>query len=307
LEKIAFFFIWSGLAVILLAFLSYYMKDNTVIGYTNESINLLGSMGEYIGGLVGSLWALAGVILFYETLKFQRTELIMQREELGYQRTEIMEQTNQYIIQNQTLITRKMEGTFFQLISLHNEIVHSLHLDFESHPSYQGKTSTIANGRYCFNYFYKFFYKTFSDNIDLTGVASSETEDINLIIKESFKTFFTEFQEDIGHYYRNLFNLALYVDKSKLNAKKFYCNLIRSLLSNYELVLLFYYCLSDYGAKMKILTEKYSLFVQLPENELLDKRHMNLFDKKAFEEDYDISIEETSSVSLRRTDESRQD
>lgn len=300
-EKVAFAFIWSGLIIIILALLSLVLKDFDFFGMTTQNFQLLGNFGEYVGGLVGSIWALAGVILFYETLRFQRTELRLQREELQNQRSEIMEQTRQYIIQNQTMMTRKLEGTFFQMISLHNEIVESLHLNFQSHPSLEPQGHLDIKGRYCFQYFYKFFTKAYNENIDLTGMTTADKEDALFIINESYMKFFTEFQEDIGHYFRNLFNIALYIDKSKMPNKKFYYNLIRSLLSNYELIILFYHCLSENGVKMKKMAEKYSLFTQVPDNELLDRRHKDLYDSRAFIEDYEIVIDDEPDF-LRKYD-----
>jgi len=196
-EKIAFAFIWSGLVIIILAILSFAFRDLNFLGINTGSFELLGQFGEYIGGLVGSIWALAGVILFYETLRFQRTELRLQREELQNQRSEIMEQTRQYIIQNQTLMTRKMEGTFFQLISLHNEIVDSLIINFETHPTLREGGNSQVSGRYCFNLFYKNFVKHFNENVDLTGMTVSKQEDALFLISKSFKAFYIEFQEDI--------------------------------------------------------------------------------------------------------------
>ncbi len=49
----------------------------------------IGEWGNYISGITGSLWALAGVILFYRTLLLQKKEIEFQREELGLQREEI--------------------------------------------------------------------------------------------------------------------------------------------------------------------------------------------------------------------------
>ncbi|MFC2131796.1 putative phage abortive infection protein [Bacteroidota bacterium] len=289
-EKIAFALIWAGLIVIFLAFLTFIFRETHFLGITKESFEILGQFGEYIGGIVGSVWALAGVILFYETLRFQRRELKLQREELQNQREDNMEQTQQYILQNQTLMTRKLEGTFFQLLSLHNSTVDSLILNFKYHPSLKGSGKAIIQGRYCFNHFYRFYTSTFHDYIDVTGIVSTDTEDMRELLNETFEKFYQEFHEDIGHYFRNLFNLGLFVNQSNLYNKKFYFNLIRSMLSNYELVLLFYFCLSNYGKNMKSLIEKYSLFVQLPASELIDRRHMDLFDKKAFEENYLINI-----------------
>lgn len=297
-EKIALILILAGAILVVITIITVLLSDAKFLGFSKDTSETLGALGEYIGGVVGSIWSLASIVLFYETLRFQRSELKLQREELHSQRTEIMEQTNQYILQNQTLLTRRLEGTFFQIINLHNSIVSSLTLDSIEHPFFK-KLDKAINGRYCFYYYYKHFKAIYNDNVDLTGISGSNINEVKELINESFKAFYSEYQEDIGHYFRNLFNLALFIDKSKLINKKFYYNIVRSLLSNYELLILFYYCISDYGEKMKKLAEKYSLFSLIPINEIIDKRHMDLLDSGAYEDSSDIQIEDTPTFLLR--------
>jgi hypothetical protein len=71
----------------------------------------IGQLGDVIGGLVGSLWALAGVLLFYSALVLQREEfkdqLVVNKETKGLIET-----------QTKTLIKQQIEGTIFQLLSL---------------------------------------------------------------------------------------------------------------------------------------------------------------------------------------------
>lgn len=47
---------------------------------------IIGQLGDFVGGVSGSLWALAGVALFYLALQEQRKELALQREEFTVNR-----------------------------------------------------------------------------------------------------------------------------------------------------------------------------------------------------------------------------
>ncbi|MBO6794733.1 MAG: hypothetical protein JJ895_12550 [Balneolaceae bacterium] len=55
-------------------------------------------------------------------------------------------------------------------------------------------------------------------------------------------------------------------------------------MSRYELLLLFYNCLSDLGnKKFKPLIEKYALLKTVPKDALFSRDHLDLYDKNAFE------------------------
>jgi hypothetical protein len=62
--------------------------------YTVSSSPILldktGQVGDFIGGLIGTLWALTGVLLFYSSLRLQRKELSLQRKELKESRSEFI-------------------------------------------------------------------------------------------------------------------------------------------------------------------------------------------------------------------------
>ena len=102
--------------------------------FIKNSINheLLSEYAQFIGGIVGSFWSLAGVALFYaalrrqgmefevqrEQLEMQREELVLQRDELKLQRfetelqrKEFERQTEQLMMQNSTLAIQKFENT----------------------------------------------------------------------------------------------------------------------------------------------------------------------------------------------------
>ncbi len=283
-ERFAIILIWIGIVIILIT---------TVLFSFNNTLEIMqkhfGQYGEYVGGLVGALWSLASVLLFYEALLFQRNELKMQRHELELQRHEIIEQTEQYRMQNETLSQQMFENTFFQLLTLHNEIVNSINIELEEHsfgisqPQKLG-TSNLIRGRDCFVEFYNYFKFIYMDTVELMSVTNPSNDDYLNIINESFDRFYYMYQEHLGHYFRNLYNLVKFIDRSEIKNKTFYTNLVHAHLSNFELILLFYSNLSNIGTNFKPLVEKYSILINLPEMELIDIRHKELYDEKAYKQ-----------------------
>ena len=53
--------------------------------------------------------------------------------------------------------------------------------------------------------------------------------------------------------------------------------MVRAQLSKYELLLLYYNCLSDVGEKFRPLVERYDLLKMVNTTELLDEAHMGRY------------------------------
>lgn len=275
-ERIAMFLIWSGLFLIIII--------TAIYSFTNilpEFKDLFGEYGEYIGGLVGSLWALAGVTLFYEALRFQRTELRMQRHELELQRHEIIEQTEQSKRQNEMIEVQTFESTFFNLLSLHTEIVETIELEVRDYENESEEAAKKYTGRDCFVEYYQIFKKVFNFSFEKVTPEDFTPDSMKLLVEYSFRVFFEEHQANLGHYFRTLFTLFNFIDQSNLKNKEFYISLSLSQLSNYELVLLYFHGLSDKNKAFKPIIEKYSLLYQVPEDELVDITR-DIYDEKAF-------------------------
>lgn len=62
---------------------------------------LTGIVGDFIGGIVGSLWALAGVFFFFWALLYQRRDLNLQSELLELQRREMETMGKELEVSNQ--------------------------------------------------------------------------------------------------------------------------------------------------------------------------------------------------------------
>jgi len=69
---LAFFSILAGLVVFFVYLIQ--LKSSYTILSNNIDIEKTGQIGDFIGGLVGSIWSLTGVLLFYATLRLQSRE-----------------------------------------------------------------------------------------------------------------------------------------------------------------------------------------------------------------------------------------
>ncbi len=108
-------FISLAVGFFILAGFTVFLCRNFVIAWNISQDNIIettGSIGDFIGGVIGSFWALTGVFLLYLTLKMQKEELVNQRTELQNTR-EVFE-------------TQKFENTFFNLLQNQKHLLSEL-------------------------------------------------------------------------------------------------------------------------------------------------------------------------------------
>lgn len=252
-------FVWIGLIVVAIWALSIPIISQ----YENPGI--IGDMFGAVNALFSGL-AFAGVIV---AIKLQREELRNTRKELKYTRREIEAQKKEMQLQNATLVKQNFEDTFFSLLRLQQEAVHSL--DFNDN-------SKDHKGRDCFAALYKKFKNNRAREINRSVVSQND------VAGYYESTFYPSHQSDLGHYFRTLYNIIKFIDKSEITEKKLYTNLVRAQLSSFELTFVFYNCLSKFGIeKFKPLVEKYALLKNLDTGLLIDPdNHQLLFEQSAF-------------------------
>jgi hypothetical protein len=95
--------------------------------YNQPTFNL-NELGDFLGGVVGPLFSLAGLIIIYVAFLGQKQQLLLQQQELKATREELAGQRKQLELQNRQTKKRNYENTFFRVITLQNEIVDGLHL-----------------------------------------------------------------------------------------------------------------------------------------------------------------------------------
>lgn len=234
-----------------------------------EDSGLFGDSSGAMNALFSAL-AFAGVIF---AIILQKKELELQREELEQTREELKGQKKELIQQNDTLRRQRFENTFFQMMSLQQEIVNTL--------SY---FRPQIKGRDVFKVLYEYsntHHIDFNGNvIDLQSLKealrkkhySQKIESFDILSQDNNKSGFdyspynkADQPQYLDHYFRHLYRMVKFVDETKLLPDNFderyqYTSMIRATLSRYEIVWLFYNGLSENGVeKFKPLIEKYAL------------------------------------------------
>jgi hypothetical protein len=255
-------------------FIPFNILDGFTLGRNVIHIGKYNELGDFVNGITSPFLSMAAFILLFLTYSSQKTELRLNRSILEKQYEQLSKQ--------------QFESTFFNLLNLHNQIVNAITTESLRRSTVSKGVTTeerrIITGRECFIFFYeqlRAIYHQMSRNIDKSKepIFKDGSEKIDVIYYE----FFMERQSDLGHYFRNLYQIIKFVDDSHIPNKQDYINLIGAQLSSSELLILCFNCLSRFGKEFKVLIEKYSLLKSISnDNELLRYECRDLFDKKAF-------------------------
>lgn len=255
-------------------FIPFNIMDGVTLGRNVIHIGKYNELGDFINGITSPFLSMAAFILLFLTYSSQKTELRLNRKILEKQYEQLSKQ--------------QFESTFFNLLNLHNQIVNAITTESISRRSGSNEKTVeerrIIAGRECFILFYqqlRSIYNGMSRNIERSKkpILKNESEKIDIIYYE----FFMNRQSELGHYYRNLFQIIKFVDDSHISNKQDYINLIGAQLSSSELLILCFHSLSRFGEEFKVLIEKYSFLKSISnDNELLRYECRNLFDQKAF-------------------------
>jgi hypothetical protein len=99
-----------------------------------------------------------------------------------------------------------------------------------------------------------------------------------------YDEYYRDSDDDLGHYFGNLFQVLSFVDKTNAPInKREYTSLIRAQLSSYELMFLFYHGLSFWGQiDFKPLIEQYGLLHYLDKKLVHEVIRDYSYDNKAF-------------------------
>jgi hypothetical protein len=212
----------------------------------------LGTYGDSFGALntLFSGLAFAAIVL----------SIYLQSKEIRETRREVEEQRSQQTKQ-------VFENSFFQLLYLSNQIVKN----FSYTSDYGASQST--SGKNCFEAIRRDFVSV--------ALMSAHWGSSSEIRYEKF--YLKHTHDELGHYFRNLYQVVKLVHFSKMPDKKFYTNIVRAQLSSHELYLLFYNGLSRFGRERFFpLLVEYEFFEHLPVDEELLQADAEKYGRKAF-------------------------
>ncbi len=197
-------------------------------------------IGDTLAGFAGSLafvWLIVTVWL--------------QGQELSDTRQVLKEQKEEFQKSNENMAAQRFEVAFFELISTLNSIIASIDVLFN------GRKEA---GRDCFHAHYSGL------SYEIANRIKDEPSEEKIAIE--VEKFFLRNGHEFSHYFRFLYNCFRFLSESK-EAKPHHGKLLRSLLSDHELAILFYNMKTDAGEKFKIYAIEYDIFDNLRPDILL--------------------------------------
>lgn len=246
----------------------FIQKLKVIEGNIWDDPAFMGMAGEFLGGTVGSIWALAGVILFFLALIYQKRELVLQRMELHESR-KIMES------QSNTIAIQQFENTFFQL------------LNFHMNAATQIRSTSNGSSRKPMNAFDGLFNDFRKETNTLkkrrkSDAGTSKPSDESF--EHCFVAVYEGYKNTFQHYLENYKTLLLFI-KNKSADPGFYYNILKSHFTEQEVLIHFYYVLlATKNPDLKKITEEYHLFQKLNQRTVseIDPYHLQKMDEKAY-------------------------
>ncbi|MCK9618997.1 MAG: putative phage abortive infection protein [Methylobacter sp.] len=235
-----------------------------------------GTIGDMFGAVNALFSGLAFAGLIY-TIFLQKNELGLQRKELELTREELRGQRETMQAQNEQITLQNFEGTFFQMLRLHNELLNSI--DFTTGG---GENAVkVQAGRDCFMMAWQRYKPLFAKDAEQVD-SEQRYEQINA----AYLKLWTKYEGEFGHYFRSLYNVIKFVNNSHVKDKKHYTNIVRAQLSGQELLILLYNCIYHDDSKFTPLIEKYALLKHVPYKALSSMLDIEFYQSSAFGDEY---------------------
>jgi len=205
--------------------------------------DLFGAINALFTGLAFA--GLIGTMIFQQReLKLQRRELKLQREEVAQTRAEIAGQREQMELQNKQMRKQIFENTFFQMLRVFNEYIQDISGPFNTSGNIPRK------GRDQLGFI--------ASHVTYAGIDGE-------IVSLNYENTYKDYSDDLGGYFRVLYNIIKYVHTSDQKDKKLYTNIVRAQLSDSELILLKANLATPVGKKFVSYANEYELLKHCPE------------------------------------------
>ena len=213
------------------------------------SIEKSAQIGDFIGGVVATLFSIAAFLLLYETLITQKREI----------------KENKRI-----LLKQSFETNLFQMINMHNDFVKEFDIQADVN-DLEGKIKSgniITVGRDSFNFVYSRYMKS--------NIINSRVGNKDYIKKEVFDVMLNDWSDDLNHYFKHACEIVKYITASAFTEEiQQYMVLFASGLSDSEKALYYYYVVfyTDVIFKNNMIT--YNFFADMPNEKLISEEHKN--------------------------------
>lgn len=201
------------------------------------NFNKFGTFGDFIGGVVGTVFAFLNVHLLIKTIGLQNKANVQSEKSYAYvQKTENV---------------RTMDTQINSLLSLYNSVVEAI-----SFQNKQGKEGLKAAADYILSY--------------STGAGSDYLRDERAI--HAFEAIYANLRDKLAVYFRVIYRMLCVLKQSDIDDKVRYnyAKMLRSQFTESELFLLRYNALTYNGKNMQEQILAFNLLKHLPSSKLFD-------------------------------------
>jgi hypothetical protein len=181
---------------------------------------------------------------------------------------ELREQRKEFEDMNRNMECQRFENTFFEMLTTLSRIASQLRLKVDRN------IKDKPEGRVVFEMLGSEFTATYKKKTNLASPAEKRAT-------EAYDAFWNARRTDLSHYFRYLFNFLRLISDSEVS-KPYHAKILRSQISDEELKLLFYNCLSTSGKKMQKYAVEFELFDNMHPSDLVETSHAKLIDPKVF-------------------------
>jgi len=252
-EKRGFSLFWTSMVAMVVIAAGLIAGAAWALGHPPLDLEQMGQNGDFFGGVLNPLLTFLTFLALLYTLVLQRKELKESRTQFERSADALSEQNSQ--------------TAFYQALTIHNDLVGALQVT-------DPVTQETARGRDAFRVIYSEIRKLYRQK---QGKLPKGGEDKAIV--HAFGVVLRNHPE-LAHYFRYLFNTIVLVERFPKAPQ--YIKLLRSLLSNHELLLLYYNAaVSPPGKAFTELAVRHELFDNMPAH-LLDNAHAELLPKAVF-------------------------
>ncbi|NWE12836.1 putative phage abortive infection protein [Pseudomonas yamanorum] len=219
---------------------------DTLVGIRSGSFgDAFGTLNALFSGL-----AFSGVLI---TVLLQRKDLRGSQEEASRQ---------------------QIESQFYNMLRLQQEIVSSIDLQrTQFNPISNSSIQIVTQGRDCFKSWDRMLKVEYEKH---GGLSQFER------VEAAYGGVWEKHRNDLGLYLRSLLNLFRFLSKSNHVDKKWLGDVVLSMISDYELVIIFYSFFASEAQGLSSYAEEFSIFENIDVGLLLESSDVLFLDKKFF-------------------------
>lgn len=274
-ENTALYSIIVGFSIFIVSLFIFSTKGDWIFSSSdNISEEKIAQYGDFIGGVIGSLFSLVGVILFYVALRDQRSDFAtsqstlnvqvnafqQQVKEFEAQREELEETRKIFEQQHKTMKNQQFDSNFYSLLNVF----------------IQQRTLLDAGSE---NNYFVTKAKLLEDSINEELDFKKRYEKLC----DSYYEIYLSDRAKLALYFMTIYRLFIIIEDCDHLTKKereSYHKILRSLISKDELLLLYYNYHSQFGKKPLPIVLKYNFF-----------KHLEVLSKIEFKKQHEISKE----------------